>query len=57
MPRCNHCERIVTAIFARVFADETAEVRACPQCTSHATVAQITKERADQPLTYLEAIS
>jgi hypothetical protein len=46
MPRCNHCDAHVSGRFARVFADESGRVRACPNCSANAGIAEVARDRA-----------
>lgn len=46
MARCDHCERHVSDQFVRVFADESGTVRACPNCSANAGIAEVMRERA-----------
>jgi hypothetical protein len=46
MPACNHCEAHVSERFARVFADESGTVRACPNCAANAGIAEVARQRA-----------
>jgi hypothetical protein len=48
MPACNHCESHVSERFARVFADESDTVRACPNCSANAGVAEVARQRAQR---------
>jgi len=45
MPKCNHCGAHVSDQFARVFADELGDVRACPNCSANAGIAEVSRER------------
>jgi hypothetical protein len=45
MPYCTHCDAFVSPEFARVFSDETGDVRACPNCSANAGIASTMKER------------
>jgi hypothetical protein len=46
MPTCTHCDAWVSERFARVFADETGDIRACPSCAANAGIASVARERA-----------
>ncbi|WP_225335633.1 DUF7563 family protein [Halomicrobium urmianum] len=46
MPDCDHCGAHVSERFARVFAVERGEIRACPQCSANAGIAEAARERA-----------
>ncbi|WP_168927074.1 DUF7563 family protein [Natronorubrum aibiense] len=46
MPKCDHCGAHVSERFARVFADQNGEVRACVSCSANAGIAEAAKERA-----------
>jgi len=48
MPECNHCGEHVSERFARVFADESGRIRACPGCASNAGIAEVARRRALQ---------
>jgi len=48
MPECNHCGAHVSDQFARVFADKYGHIRACPNCSANAGIAEVSKERAHQ---------
>jgi len=48
MPTCNHCNAHVSDQFARVFADETGRVHACPSCSANAGIAEVARERAHE---------
>jgi hypothetical protein len=48
MPRCDHCDAHVSDRFARVFADEHGQVRACPNCSANAGIAEVSRERAHE---------
>jgi hypothetical protein len=45
MPRCEHCDGHVSDNFVRVFADEDGHVRACPNCSANAGIAEVSRER------------
>jgi hypothetical protein len=45
MPRCEHCDGHVSENFVRVFADEDGQVRACPNCSANAGIAEVSRER------------
>ncbi|MFC4451214.1 DUF7563 family protein [Halorussus aquaticus] len=47
MPTCNHCGSYVSNAFVRVFADESGQIRACPECSANAGIAEVTLSRAD----------
>ncbi|MFH5799466.1 hypothetical protein [Haladaptatus sp. CMAA 1911] len=46
MPNCDHCGAHVSERFARVFADESGYIRACPACSANAGIAEVARERA-----------
>jgi hypothetical protein len=46
MPECDHCGAHVSDRFARVFADKSGNVRACPSCSANAGIAEVSRERA-----------
>lgn len=46
MPHCNHCDAHISERFARVFADDRGEVRACPSCSANAGIAESARHRA-----------
>lgn len=46
MPTCDHCGAHVSERFARVFADENGQVRACPACSANAGIAEVARDRA-----------
>ena len=48
MPECNHCGAHVSDQFARVFADEYGHIRACPNCSANAGIAEVSRERAHE---------
>ena len=48
MPTCDACESHVSRRFARVFADDEGRIRACPDCSANAGIAQTAMER-DRP--------
>jgi hypothetical protein len=48
MPECNHCGAHVSDRFARVFADERGDIRACPSCSANAGIAEAAKRRAQE---------
>ncbi|WP_327050623.1 DUF7563 family protein [Halomicrococcus gelatinilyticus] len=48
MPECNHCGAHVSEQFARVFADENGRVRACPDCSANAGIAEVARQRAQR---------
>ena len=45
MPECNHCGAHVSKRFARVFADEGGQIRACPSCSANAGIAEVVRQR------------
>jgi len=45
MPRCDHCDAHVSDRFARVFGDGRGRIRACPNCSANAGIAQVSRER------------
>ncbi|MFB6111175.1 MAG: hypothetical protein ABEJ35_01420 [Halobacteriaceae archaeon] len=46
MPSCDHCGDHVSEQFARVFADESGTLRACPGCSANAGIAEVARDRA-----------
>jgi len=48
MPTCDHCGAHVSDQFARVFADETGGIHACPSCSANAGIAEVARERAHE---------
>jgi hypothetical protein len=46
MPTCDHCNDHVSERFARVFADENGRLRACPNCSANAGIAEAAQRRA-----------
>jgi hypothetical protein len=46
MPTCDHCNKHVSERFARVFADESGRLRACPNCSANAGIAEVAQQRA-----------
>ena len=46
MPTCDHCDGHVSDRFVRVFGDESDRVRACPNCSANAGIADVMRERA-----------
>jgi len=46
MPTCDNCHAHVSTRFARVFADDDGEVRACPGCAANAGISEVAKRRA-----------
>ncbi|WP_435197540.1 DUF7563 family protein [Natronomonas sp. EA1] len=46
MAKCDHCDAHVSDRFARVFADETGQIHACPNCSANAGIAEVSRERA-----------
>jgi len=46
MPTCDHCSAHVSERFVRVFADADGQVRACPDCSANAGIAEVARERA-----------
>lgn len=48
MSSCHHCGAHVSDQFARVFADETGRVHACPSCSANAGIAEVARERAPE---------
>jgi hypothetical protein len=46
MPTCDHCKAHVSEQFARVFADESGRLRACPNCSANAGIAEVAQRRA-----------
>jgi len=45
MPHCTHCDGFVSPEFARVFSDGDGEVRACPNCSANAGIADTLRQR------------
>ena len=48
MPQCDHCGEHVSDQFARVFADESGDLLACPSCSANAGIASVSRSRAQQ---------
>jgi hypothetical protein len=48
MPTCDHCGAHVSDQFVRVFADETGNINACPNCSANAGIAEVARERAHE---------
>ncbi|WP_424002074.1 DUF7563 family protein [Haloarcula salina] len=48
MPECDHCGAHVSDQFARVFADQRGHIRACPNCSANAGIAEVSRERAHE---------
>jgi len=46
MPTCDHCDAHVSDRFVRVFAGEDGAVRACPNCSANAGIAEVSRLRA-----------
>jgi len=46
MPTCDHCGEHVSDQFARVFANESGQLYACPSCSANAGIAEVARERA-----------
>lgn len=46
MAKCDHCNAHVSERFARVFADETGRIHACPSCSANAGIAEVSRDRA-----------
>ena len=46
MTECDHCGAHVSEQFARVFADESGRLFACPGCAANAGIAEAARERA-----------
>lgn len=46
MPTCDYCGAHVSERFARVFADEHGAIRACPNCSANAGIAEVSVHRA-----------
>jgi hypothetical protein len=46
MPTCEHCDTHVSDRFVRVFADDSGTVRACPNCSANAGIAEAMRDRA-----------
>ena len=46
MPTCDHCGAHVSEQFARVFADGSGRLFACPHCAANAGIAEVARERA-----------
>ncbi|WP_456237570.1 DUF7563 family protein [Halocatena halophila] len=46
MAKCDHCGAHVSGRFARVFADETGTILACPNCSANAGIAEVSRTRA-----------
>jgi len=48
MPSCDHCGAHVSERFVRVFADSDGAVRACPDCSATAGIAEVALRRAQR---------
>jgi hypothetical protein len=46
MAKCDHCNAHVSGRFARVFADESGVILACPNCSANAGIAEVSRDRA-----------
>ena len=46
MPTCDHCGAHISERFARVFADDSGDVLACPSCSANAGIAEVALQRA-----------
>jgi hypothetical protein len=46
MDSCDHCNSPVSAQFVRVFAVDSGEVLACPNCTANVGIAEVAMRRA-----------
>ncbi|WP_438267375.1 DUF7563 family protein [Halomarina litorea] len=46
MAKCDHCNAHVSERFARVFANESGQIHACPSCSANAGIAEVSRERA-----------
>jgi predicted RNA-binding Zn-ribbon protein involved in translation (DUF1610 family) len=47
MPSCENCGEHVSEQFKRVFADDTGNVFACPNCSANAGIGEVTRERSN----------
>ena len=47
MAHCDHCGTHVSEDFARVFADETGKLNACPGCSANAGIAAVSLSRGE----------
>ncbi|WP_449404872.1 DUF7563 family protein [Haloplanus natans] len=45
MARCDHCGSHVSERFARVFADASGRILACPSCSANAGIAEESRRR------------
>jgi len=45
MARCDHCGSHVSERFARVFADASGRILACPSCSANAGIAEASRRR------------
>ncbi len=45
MPECDYCGGHVSEQFERVFADDDGQIRACPNCSANAGIAEVSKRR------------
>lgn len=45
MPKCKNCDGHISENFYRVFADDKGEVRACPNCSAQAGIAEESMDR------------
>ncbi|WP_204357337.1 DUF7563 family protein [Halogeometricum borinquense] len=48
MATCDHCSTHVSERFVRVFADDSGAVRACPNCSANAGIAEVMRERTQR---------
>ncbi|MFB6165758.1 MAG: hypothetical protein ABEJ31_11420 [Haloarculaceae archaeon] len=48
MAVCDHCGTHVSEQFARVFGDAGGTVRACPDCSANAGIAEVVRQRAHE---------
>ena len=48
MEACNHCGSPVSETFVRVFAVDSGDVLACPNCTANAGIAAVATRRAQE---------
>jgi hypothetical protein len=48
MQTCDYCGSAVTEAFVRVFALDSGEVLACPNCTANVGIAEVAMRRAGE---------
>lgn len=45
MPKCQECGSHISKDFKKVFADEQGRIRACPNCSAQAGIAESSQNR------------